>query len=367
MIATAISGEDDSSTTYAKAVSSLDGQELDLTDAREFGGWSDMKVAGGWVFVSGGEEPVVERFTVNKRGQLEEAGRIGFANFADYADLYMHTFISDTKAYFTTDTEYVIWNPSTLEITGTIPFPELPARDGIEPFATLDRGVVLRDGKLFHAVSWTDTTDYKMSDSSQIMVIDTDRDEVVDVLDVPCPDINVATDDGQGNLYFSNWVYSPAATLINAGAKACAVKIPEGSDQIEPSWTVTFDEVTGGHEGANLVFAGGGKALFSVFREDRNQRESDGDIFDWLFGMNSWDFASLDLETHEVTELPQLGTQGGGFYAYQIEDRMLLLAPQDDYASMAFLALDAQGEATEVLRTDGWSTRIYALDPSTLR
>jgi hypothetical protein len=60
VIATAVS-TDESSTTYVKTVPRLDGKKLSLADAREFGGWSDMKVLGRWVFVSGGEESTVQR------------------------------------------------------------------------------------------------------------------------------------------------------------------------------------------------------------------------------------------------------------------------------------------------------------------
>lgn len=366
VIATAVS-DAETSNTYVKTVAKLDGQELDLSDAREFGGWSDMKVIGGWVFVSGGEEPIVQRFSVSKSGELQEAGRIGFSDYGDYADLYMHVLISPTKAYFATDTEYVIWNPTTLEITGTLPYPEFPTRENIEPFVAMDRGTILRGDKLYHAVSWTDTETYEMTGDSRVMIVDVKQDEIVDVIDVPCPDLNVATEDGDGNLYFSNWVYSPAATLINDNAKACVAKIPKGKDAIDADWTVTFADETDGHEGANVVFWGSGKALFSVFREAENTLEDMDDIFDWLFGKNSWDYASIDLKTQEVKTLPQLGTQGGGFYAYQLDEKLVLLSPQEDYASTAFVTVDKNGEATEVLRTDGWSTRIYALDPSQLR
>lgn len=360
VIATAVSS-DEMSTTYVKTLTNLDGQELSLRDAREFGGWSDMKVIGNWVFVSGGETSVVERFSVDDNGQLQADGRIGFADYAQTADLYMHLLISPTKAYFTTDTEYVIWNPTTLEITGTIPFPELPTRDGIEPFVTMDRGAVIRDNKLFHAASWTDTMAYKMTPDSRVLVVDVENDEIEEVLELPCPDINVATIDDKGNIYFSNWVYSPGATLVNDQAKACSAKIPADDTAIDESWTVTFADVTGGHEGANLVYAGNGKALFSVFREDKMPFDKDTEIFDWLFGDTNWDYASMDLETHEVTTLPDLGEQSGGFYAYQLGDKFVLLSPQGDYSETSFVEVSEDGTGTEVLRTNGWSTRIYLL------
>src|SRR5687768_11539618 len=50
VIATAIS-DDEAANTYVGVLDSLD-EELDLSRAREFGGWSDLAVIGEWVFVS---------------------------------------------------------------------------------------------------------------------------------------------------------------------------------------------------------------------------------------------------------------------------------------------------------------------------
>jgi hypothetical protein len=65
--------------------------------------------------------------------------------------------------------------------------------------------------------------------------------------------------------------------------------------------------------------------------------------------------------------LPDLGEHSGGFYAYPHGDGLLLLAPLGDYSETAFIELSPDGEATEVLRANGWSTRIYPLDPKLLR
>lgn len=50
--------------------------------------------------------------------------------------------------------------------------------------------------------------------------------------------------------------------FADAAAHACALKIPAGQDSFDDSWTVKFADVNEGHEGANLVYAGAGKALF---------------------------------------------------------------------------------------------------------
>lgn len=63
--------------------------------------------------------------------------------------------------------------------------------------------------------------------------LDIRTDSVVSQFEAPCPYLEPGTLDEAGNLYFSNWVYSPAATWINAQAKACAVRRPAGSDTLD--------------------------------------------------------------------------------------------------------------------------------------
>ncbi len=139
--------------------------------------------------------------------------------------------MSPTKAYVTGEGEFVIWNPTTLEITGTLPFPELPERDGILPSFALDRGAVVRGDRMYLTVNWSDVQELAVPSDSRIVVVDLKKDEIVNVLTAPCPDLNVADRDEQGNLHFSNWVYSPGATLLYGASPACVVRIPEGSER----------------------------------------------------------------------------------------------------------------------------------------
>src|SRR5690606_22552002 len=142
-------------------------------------------------------------------GRLVEDGSVSFASYGlSGAALYNNTRISDTKAYMTNAAmrEDVVWNPSTLQITGTIAFPELAARGGIDATVSFDRGARLRGNRLFHAVYWFDLTSYEMDDDSVIMVFETETDNFVKSLEAPCPALDFATDDGEGNLYFSTWV-----------------------------------------------------------------------------------------------------------------------------------------------------------------
>ncbi len=361
LLATAVSG-DDSATTYLKVSNQVPQGEVDLLNTREFPGWSDVKVSGGKIFVSSGESPIVSRFAVAADGSLQKEGEIGFANHAMDAAMYQHVFISPEKAYLLGDGgDYVIWNPSTMEILGTIAVPRLPVRDGVEPAPSLDRGMIVRDGRLYHAVAYSNYETYKMFPESNIVVVDVVADRFVESIAVPCPDLNVATEDPAGNLIFSNWVYSPAATLVHGGANACLVKIPAGQTTIDPASVVAFKDVTGGHEAAAVSVLANGRAIVSVFYEDNQPFDpSKDDIFDWVFGAN-WKTVELDLTRRTTTELRGLDWHGGGYYTATFDDTDYLLLPGKGYTTTQIYELDPQSGARLRAQTKGWATRLFRL------
>jgi hypothetical protein len=220
--------------------------------------------------------------------------------------------------------------------------------------------MIARDGFLYQAYSWTDTEAYRMANTSVIVVVDTDTDDVVDIIEANCPDLNVATQDQAGNIYFSNWVYSPVATIINGDAEACVVKLPKGQSAIDDDATFKFADVTGGHEGAALTMTASGKALVSIFFEGRQEYDPNEDIFDWIFGEN-WKTMQLDLETLETTEVEGIGWNGGGMYTNRVHGVDYLLMPIDSYQSTELYSLDDSGKAHLELTTKGWATRVLEL------
>jgi len=356
VMATAVS-DDNGANTYVATFDRF-AAKLDLGSAREFPGWSDMMVIGGEVFVSSGEAPTITRLEVDASGKLGGDETISFLDYATDANFYNHAIISDTKAYLSGEGEYVIWNPSTLEISGTFPLPDLPDREGIVPYTVLDRGAVVRDDRLFHAVAWSDTENLRFLPDSRIVVIDTDTDEVIDVITVPCPDLAVADRDEAGNLYFSNWVYSPGGTLLYDQPPACAVRIPAGSETFD-DWRLSYTEDTG-REGAVLNYMGGGQWVFSSFMGEADAWDPETDWFSWLFG-NHWQTTAIDPDSRKATPIPGLPYNGGGYYLTRFDDVTRFLLPSEDYTATTVYALDQYGAAHKETEANGWATRLFKL------
>ena len=275
--------------------------------------------------------------------------------------MYSQIFISPSKAYLTNgNKEYVVWNPSTLTITGTIPLPVLAQREGIDGNFGMDRGTALRGNLLFHTANWFDYEGYKMLDS-RVAIFDVETDSLVDLLENPCPNFDIATSDDAGNLYFSNWVYSPGATLVNDQAQACVGRIAAGEDVFDASWSLKMADVTEGREAAALGYLGGSEGLLSVFHDERVTYDpSTGDIFSYLFGAN-WHLWTVDLVSKAAHEITAIDWNGGGYYSYRIDGKTYVLSPGSDYKTTTVYEVSGDGSVTQILHTRGWSTRLFKL------
>jgi len=360
IVSTTVSSPEGAS-TYVKVLDSLAPGHLDLSTAREFPGWSDLKVNAGKVFVSSGEEPLVTRFSVDDAGALIEEGRLSFMNYSESATMFLQAFVDANTAFLATDAGLIRWDPTALTISGTIDYPLLEPREGIEPGSALDRGIAVRDGFVFHPISWIDTYNFVMAPTSQIVVVDVATNAVVSVLDVPCPNIDFASKDAAGNLYFSNWVYSPGATLIHGDAAACAVRILAGSLTLDPTWTLEFRTVTGGHEAAAMTIIDDTHALVSVFHEERAPFDpAVDDFYTWILGAN-WRFAILPLAGGPARDLVGIEWNAGGYNTARTFEDLYILVPGEDYASTAAYRLGADGVAHPSIDMDGWSNRLVQL------
>jgi hypothetical protein len=176
---------------------------------------------------------------------------------------------------------------------------------------------------------------------------------------VDCPNLNFATRDDDGNIYFSNWVFGVLGALTLDKPSTCAVRIPAGSDQLD-DWTFRFADVTDGREGAALAYIGDGKMLMSVFHEERVEISEHTSPAD-LEGSADWRYWTLDLETMQAEPVNAIDFNAGGLYAERIEGRLYLLVPSADYGSTTAYGWDDDGEVSKAWRITGWSSRLFAL------
>ena len=316
--------------------------------------------------MSDGEAPVVTRYSMAKDGALEQEERLSFTHYGtDTAAFWRNVFVAPAKAYLFVPAarEVVVWNPLSLEIVGTFALPELDDRGSQQLYLTTDRSAVVRGDRLYVPVAWGNWDDVSLSHDSVVLVIDTTADEVVSTLPVACPDLNVGTIDERGDIYFSNWVYGVTPALFEGGPRTCAARIEAGWDVIDPNWSLTFADVTGGREAAALRFIGDGKALISVFHDEEGEITAESERYATL-EQPHWRFWTLDLETRETEPVEALGWHSGGYYSSRIGERNLLFVPSADYASTRAIELSVDGSVEPRWEATGWVTRLFELSDS---
>lgn len=348
----------DGTTSYVSVLGSLDAQTIDYTKARQIADLADMWAYDDAVFVAASADKTISRFTV-KNGQLTGELKMSLANYGPSdVGFYRNVFVSPTKAYFLSNAEqYIIWNPTTMTITGTVDLPALPAHTGLTVFPGYsDRAATIRDGKLYQPLYWTDDTFFLMSPDSVIVELDTATDTFLTTITTTCPGLDSVTADAAGNLYFSSWVYAAGGALVLHQPDTCVVKLPAGSDT--PSVAFTFKDLTGGRQGAALHSLGNGKAIMSVLHGEHATIDDKTDAGAVTFADN-WRFWLYDFAANTATEINALDWNDGGQYSFAIDDTNYLLVSKSDYSATTVFDLGDTTAPEPLFDTKGWSTRLF--------
>jgi hypothetical protein len=351
--------DDEGTTGYVSVLDSLAPQSIDYTKAREFPGAADAWVHDGAVFVTDPEEFTITKFSV-ERGALVEQGVVSFAAYGlSTFGFWLNTFLAADKAYFLNDTtEYIVWNPTTLTITGTLPLPEAEPRAGFRAYTGYsDRAAVARDGLLYQPFYYTDESYFLYAPVTRIVVTDVATDSVVDEIEAPCPGLDYATIDGDGNIYFSSWVYAAGGAAVLEQPATCVFELPA---QGEPRVAFTLADVTDGREGGVMRYVGNGRALLSVLHDERFPTTEAPSASELTFA-NNWRLWSYDITAGSATPVDSIDWNGGAQYSFDIDQKTYMLVAASDYSTTTVYELGDELSLAPVFDTDGWATRLFRL------
>src|SRR5262249_5746600 len=153
------------------------------------------------------------------------------------------------------------------------------------------------------------------------LVVDVARDEVVDVLEAPCPGLDFATQDDAGNFYFSSWVFAPGGAAVLDQPTTCVAKLPVGEDT--PEKLFDFPDLTEGRQGGGMRYLGEGKALLSVLHDERSTSD---DVTEVTYGAN-WQFWLYDLEQGSAEPVDGIPFNAGAAYDAFVDGKPHILVP----------------------------------------
>lgn len=351
---------DDTVSGYVTLTDTLDISALPEEGAREFPGYAFISSVDGKLLVSDGESPTITRFDITPDLDWQELDRVSFANAGvtgGGAGFERHWFLNSTTAYVTLDvTKRVIWNPTDMVISGVMEDSALePERDGLQLDATFNRQPRMLEGPILKPFYYRDADWFRFGQTTSIAVYDRTTHVEQKIVDVPCPSLEVPSQDEVGNTYFSSWTYGPVLGLYGEGPELCVRRIKPDST-LDEAWEPDLTAWTGGRPVNVFRYMRAGKAVGTVLHTD------EVDI-DYGAGYNDEDAARLDshwrlwffdLEAETAKPIENVDATGSGFFWSNLDGRSFVFAPNADWSRSKVYELDTEGNATERFETNGF-------------
>lgn len=259
----------------------------DLSKAREFPGYTGIAAIGGHVITGDSETPFASKWEIGDDLSWQQVGKkLNFSDYftadADGLNFYFQSIRgSDMNFFYGADrTSRVHWNVDDWKIVADHRDTHLPTREGWNLNNTGNRTGV-RDwvGPVLQTFNLAEAATGLGADESWIAVYDPETQEERSVIEVPCPGLQQATQDEEGNVYVSTTFNVPTRALYGVAPASCVVKLNVDGSLDEDFGYNDLRGFTGGFYGVNFRYLGRGKAVANVLHHDRlTDVDFDGEI-----------------------------------------------------------------------------------------
>jgi hypothetical protein len=308
----------------------------------------------GWFAIGSGEEPTITRYALDDTSTLAEGQPMSLLaqGVADLWDtLY---FASATKAYYP-DREggqLIVWNPSTMEITGSVPLPET-LRDGY--LALYGYLPIWRGTELLISVGWFDwdVTDSVLPETG-LLVLDTTTDQVVRFdSDARCGGVTHPITLPSGDTYLVSSALAGAAhRLGRLPTEPCVLKIPTGSSAIDPEYTQPLEALTGSTLVGEPIPAGD---VIFLRAFDDSLATVKGPMATWeLTGQTAWRWLRWNPASNEVAALESTPPSTADVTWFRVDDRVYGSETTADYSETTLIELSPDGEPARGVTVPGF-------------
>ena len=213
IIQSTVQTPDGTRTVYFNVLSSLT-DEVNIADATEFNSNSRMMVYNGKVYVFDSENVEIIRFSVDENNDLVEEDKLSVVGLGASGFGGTNAIVSDQHAIAFAQgiRQFVFWNPSTMEITGTLDYPDIIP----DAFRAGFNASIDGNGRVFYGFSGFDFATFSNKPGARIIIIDPVAQTAETIFD---EDVAAGTEgavDGNGDYYFSADAYLGFARYLVA-------------------------------------------------------------------------------------------------------------------------------------------------------
>lgn len=350
--------DDTTITSYFHVLPSLDaGTAVDTSKALEVPGSARLYTLPdvGWFAVGGGESPTITRYVLDENDALVAEETISLQPYGVQSLWDTLYFVSPTKAYYPDrdGTQLVVWDPTAMEITGSIPLPDT-VRDGY--LANYAYASVRRGDLLLFSVGWFDwaETDSVLPETG-LVVIDTTNDTVARVdVDDRCGGITQPLVMTSGDAYFASSALAAAAhRLDRLATEPCVLRVNADEDRFDPGYALSLADLTGGALAGEPVPGPDGSIFLRVF--DESLAEVDPEGYTWgITGQLAWRWSKWEVGSDLVTPIAALEPSTADVVWFEVDGRVFGTETTEDYSETTLIELTAEGGPKAQLTAPGF-------------
>jgi hypothetical protein len=301
----------------------------------------------GAFYIARNEDASVTKYEVIE-GRLEERQTIkldayGIRSFVVEAGVRID-FLSDTKAYLFDGAtlKAIVWDPSTMAITGEIDLSELANTPWLTTFGFSE--TLLRGDQLVMFVTYEDFTQQRAASDLRVALIDTRTDAVTILRDERCAAL-YATRAGSGDIYFSSDGRAASYRRIDEAAAPapCLLRLRAGEDALDPDFHVELSALTDGSPTAGIVPSRGEAAYVVALDEEVQPVEKGAGAFA-LYQARAWRWWRIELgSTEPGTRLEGTEPNAGGLVFLPVDGDVYTNESAPDYSESTLLRVTEDG------------------------
>jgi hypothetical protein len=272
VIATSFSAGDETETYLVTTDSFDESTQIDPTDGPKLLGGIVPTVRNGAVFAPDSGSPVISRFAPGADGRLVKGDEVSFAGVGMTEVLSWHVHVvNDEKAYVfdPAGPRIIVWNPTTMTLTGAQIDLPLLQRDGWVPNLVFEHsGPHARGNELLIPLGWQDIDGNSLF-AAGLLVIDTNTDTVVDLdEDDRCGETYASVAAPNGDVYFfpPDWSAAPHY-LADLHQPTCVLRVPVGATRFDDGFSLDLTQLGSGSAASGAVPDGAGGFFFTGLDE----------------------------------------------------------------------------------------------------